>query len=353
MDDYYELLDVAPDAERDDIRSAYRAKRDDLSSQDGDQNRAEVAKLNRAWNVLSDPAQRDRYDERLAQEREAAESDDDDEYEYDDDDADDDRADRSRRTPARTRAEQRAEMRRARVERKPTIALPEGLTMAPTRARLSALGFDIAVLLLIFVGCQLAGVKIIDSRYPRQSDRISAISDEVKVIDKKIDAESTKEDAANTRAEAAAKSGDSAAEETAKRAASDARAAEATEKKQRDRLVAENKKLNNELKPATTLIFAGSAVLLLLYLVPATALTGQTIGKRLRGIRVVKLDGSVAGWSGALTRFGLPLMVAVLLSPILGPLSLAVVLIGMVGWVSNPNRQGLHDRLAKTIVVEA
>ena len=353
MDDYYELLDVAPDAERDDIRSAYRAKRDDLTSQDGEQNRAEVAKLNRAWNVLSDPAQRDRYDERLAQERAAAESDDDDEYEYDDEDTDDDRPSRARRTPARTRAEQRAEMRRARVERKPTITVPEGLTMAPTRSRLSALGFDVAVLLLIFVGCQLAGVKIIDSRYPRQSDRISAISDEVKAIDKKIDADSKKEDAANTRADAAVKSGDTAAEATAKRAAADARAAKATEKKQRDRLVSESKKLNNELKPATTLIFAGSAVLLLLYLVPSTALTGQTIGKRLRGIRVVKVDGSAAGWSGALTRYGVPLMVAVLLSPILGPLSLAVVLIGMVGWVSNPNRQGLHDRLAKTIVVEA
>jgi uncharacterized RDD family membrane protein YckC len=37
----------------------------------------------------------------------------------------------------------------------------------------------------------------------------------------------------------------------------------------------------------------------------------------------------------------------------LGPLAPAVVLILMVGWVTNPNRQGMHDRFAKTIVVEA
>lgn len=349
MDDYYELLDVAPDAERDDIRSAYRAKRDALTSTDGDNNRAEVAKLNRAWNVLSDPAQRDRYDERLAEHRESDESDDDD----DDDDEGADRRERTKRTPARTRAEQRAEIRRARAERKPTIAMPQGLTMAPTRARLSALGFDVAVLLLIFLGCQLVGAKIIDSRYPRQTDRISAISDEVKAIDKKISAGSKEEDAANKQVEAAAKRGDDAAEKTAKRAASKARAANASEKKQRDRLEAENKKLNNELKPATILFFAATALLLAIYLVPSTALTGQTIGKRLRSVRAVKLDGSVPGWSVALTRFGVPLLVATLLSPILGPLALGVVLIGMVGWVSNPNRQGLHDRLAKTIVVEA
>ena len=30
-----------------------------------------------------------------------------------------------------------------------------------------------------------------------------------------------------------------------------------------------------------------------------------------------------------------------------------IALIVMIGWVTNPNRQGLHDRLAKTIVVDA
>jgi curved DNA-binding protein CbpA len=347
MDDYYELLDVAPDAARDDIRTAYRAKRDALTAAEGDNTRAEVAKLNRAWNVLSDPAQRDRYDERLAEYRESDESDD---Y-YDDEDDEDDESPRPSR--AQARAEQRAAIRQARMERKPTITIAEGLTMAPTRSRLSALAFDVAVLLLIFVGCQLIGVRILDSRYPGQTDRISEIADEVKVIDRRIDAAAEKEDAANERAETAATRGDDAAEATAKREASEARAAKASQEKQRDLREDESKELNDELKPMTILIFAGTALALALYLVPSTAFTGQTIGKRMRGVRAVKLDGSLPGWSGALTRYGVPLLVATLLSPLLGPLSLAVVMIGMVGWISNPNRQGLHDRLAKTIVVEA
>jgi uncharacterized RDD family membrane protein YckC len=50
-----------------------------------------------------------------------------------------------------------------------------------------------------------------------------------------------------------------------------------------------------------------------------------------------------------------PLLVGTVLAVLLrfGPLGLAVAVLGIVGWISNPNRQGLHDRLAKTIVVEA
>jgi uncharacterized RDD family membrane protein YckC len=358
MDDYYELLDVAPDAERDDIRAAYRTKRDALTAAEGDQNKGKVAELNRAWNVLSDPAQRDRYDERLAEYR-ASEAD----GEYDDDDDGDARpvrATRPARTPAakrssasQTRAEQRAEMRRARMERQPTIVLPEGLTMATTKARLSAMGFDVMILLLVFVVCYFAGVKIINDRYPRQTDRINAISDNLKVIDKRISADEKQADAADDRAAAAATKKDAAAEATAKREATEARAAKAAEQKKRDQLEKESRDLSAELKPASLLVFAATAALMLLYLVPGTARSGQTIGKRIQHVRVVMLDGSVPGWSVALKRFGVPLLVATALSFLLGPLALPVVLIGMVGWVTKPNRQGLHDRLAKTVVVEA
>ena len=361
MDDYYELLDVAPDAERDDIRTAYRTKRDALNAAEGDQSKGRVAELNREWNVLSDPAQRDRYDERLAEYR-ASEED----GEYDDDDDDDDdgdarpaRATRPARTPAKrssgpqTRAEQRAEMRRARMERQPTIVLPEGLTMATTKARLSAMGFDVMILLLVFVVCYFAGVKIINDRYPEQTDRINAISDSLKVIDKRISADSKQADAADDRAAAAATKKDAAAEATAKREATEARAAKTAEQKKRDQLSEESRDLTAELKPASLLVFAATAALMLIYLLPGTARSGQTIGKRIQHVRVVMLDGSVPGWSVALKRFGVPLLVATALSFLLGPLALPVVLIGMVGWVTKPNRQGLHDRLAKTVVVEA
>ena len=56
MTDHYELLGVEPDASKDEIKAAYRAEVADADS-------SRRAQLNRAWNVLSDPVQRERYDE--------------------------------------------------------------------------------------------------------------------------------------------------------------------------------------------------------------------------------------------------------------------------------------------------
>src|SRR5262245_50839915 len=64
MDDYYELLGVDSDAATTDIRSAYRDKKAALDAK-GD--KVEIGKLNKAWNVLSDPYQRGRYDEQRSQ----------------------------------------------------------------------------------------------------------------------------------------------------------------------------------------------------------------------------------------------------------------------------------------------
>ena len=69
MDDYYDLLGVDADAPTDDIRAAYREQKAALDdSTDGDA-KADAAKLNKAWNVLSDPYQRGRYDEQRARRR--------------------------------------------------------------------------------------------------------------------------------------------------------------------------------------------------------------------------------------------------------------------------------------------
>src|SRR3954465_7496867 len=64
VDDYYSLFGVSPDADRDTIRDAYRARRGELD--DSEEARSTKARLNRAWNVLSDAAQRARYDDQLA-----------------------------------------------------------------------------------------------------------------------------------------------------------------------------------------------------------------------------------------------------------------------------------------------
>jgi len=63
-----------------------------------------------------------------------------------------------------------------------------------------------------------------------------------------------------------------------------------------------------------------------------TALTGTTIGKRLLGLRVARLDGRPVGFGWALVR-------TLLLLAVVPPL------------ITDRDRRGLHDKAANTIVV--
>ncbi len=345
MDDYYRLLDVAPDAEREEIRGAYREKRDALQEKQGDDARAKVAQLNRAWNVLSDPAQRARYDDHLAEQREAG-----DVVEYDDDGDDDDGKGR----PAVTRAARRARAREARTGRAATIVVPEGLTQCSTRSRLMALGFDLLVCLFIFLAVYQMGLVLIDRKFPGERKHGSDLVTQQKNAIKAVNTDKEKISAADKAAAAAKLRHDTVAEQAAKDKSTAAHAAETKDAARRDALGKEIDKINRHLGPWINLTFVVAMLILLLYLVPSTALSGKTIGKRLRHIRVVKLDGSRPGWSTALVRFGVPMLAGSVLAVLLrfGPLGLGVAVLGIIGWVSNPNRQGLHDRLAKTIVVD-
>lgn len=88
----------------------------------------------------------------------------------------------------------------------------------------------------------------------------------------------------------------------------------------------------------TTLLFV---IPLLLYFVAPTMIWGQTLGKKIVGVRVVRLD-----YGGNLG------MAQVMMRETIGKL-LGVVTLGigffMVGWTRN--QRGLHDRLAGTRVV--
>jgi uncharacterized RDD family membrane protein YckC len=66
-------------------------------------------------------------------------------------------------------------------------------------------------------------------------------------------------------------------------------------------------------------------------------------------VRVVRADGSPCGWYGAFTRFFVPLVIAIAI-PTIG----AIIGLGMVAWAFfDRNGQGLHDKLARTVVVAA
>jgi hypothetical protein len=76
----------------------------------------------------------------------------------------------------------------------------------------------------------------------------------------------------------------------------------------------------------TIVIFAAEVYLL-------TALTGFTVGKRLVGIRVARLDGKPVGFVWALVR-------TILLLTVIAPL------------VNDADLRGLHDRAANTVVIK-
>jgi curved DNA-binding protein CbpA len=337
MDDYYELLDVAPDAERDQIRGAYRTKRDELQAQEGADARAQVAELNRAWNVLSDPTQRQRYDERLAEWRDGGDAD----GEYEDDGDHDDDEDGERPVPV-TRTQRRDEIRRARKQQmSTTVTLPTGQNLAPVRNRLIALATDAVILLALFSAVQLIGANRVDHRFPGERTHASHLQKRADALKTKISADKKAVTAAQDKKDTAA--------------ATAAKARQDADQKQQDDYNDQVTKVNRDFAPGLKVVYAIGVLIAFLYLVPLTALTGQTIGKRVQKIRVVKIaDGSVPGWAVALKRFAIPLGVALVLGVLfLGEFALLLGIVAVVGWVNRPDRQGLHDRLAKTVVVEA
>lgn len=76
---------------------------------------------------------------------------------------------------------------------------------------------------------------------------------------------------------------------------------------------------------------------------------GQTLGKRMTGIRVAMLnDGSVPPTSAALMRALVLWLPALICCACLWPLLLLVLIL-----VDKPYKQGLHDKAARTVVVSA
>jgi uncharacterized RDD family membrane protein YckC len=386
-DTYYDELGVTPQASRDELKAAYQERISELeaardkkgvSAAQLQGNREQVARVRAAWNVLADPFQRSRYDERIdlaSTNGDVSNGDGTD----DDDDLDDDGAAgegevqltgwRKLMAPAppkkpAARAGNGKPPPPGRPVKEPTIPIPAGMRLADSRSRGMALLFDFAVVLVIYWVVLLVVPGVINSDYKSKVDSINhlnSLHDAQSDID---DAQSSINDAdkAISKAENSGNNGDlksaqsdkDSAQKDLKSAQSDFN--DAAKDVQKDGLPVKHNadaiqkqadKLGDDIRGAQYGSYLVVLVLAMLYLVPATVLTGRTLGMRGRKLRIVRVDGSPVGWYGAFVRFFLPVIVALAI-PTIGPL----LGLGMVLWgYRDANGQGIHDKLARTLVV--
>jgi curved DNA-binding protein CbpA len=335
MDDYYALLGVDADASVDEIRGAYRERKGDIDTSDAS-GRASAAQLNKAWNVLSDPYQRGRYDEQRSAAVDAGEVDGDADVEVSTNGSGGTTGSADDR---RTRAQGSRQARTA-AQRKPTITLPAGVKWPRQKQRVIAMAIDLLVVVLIFLSIGWYGANALAKHQkPAVVDRINQLTDQINTqnnlksdADKRVSADKQANDAAK-------QSADQKASDAAKQKASDLT-------KQRDD---EYAKLNPYVLGGTVLAF----LLGLLYLVIPSAISGRTLGKKQQHLVALREDGSPLGWRGALYRYGSVVLATLVGFTVLrlGPVAGVIVLFGVTMWMRNPNMQGLHDRLAHTIVV--
>ena len=317
-DTHYEILGVSPDASRDEIRDAYRARVSELDPEtwkgDASDRRERAASVNRAWNVLSDPFQKERYDSGIDDTIEGVDD-------LDVDGVSDGAGSNGKGGGKAGRGNAAVVQARGAVKITPT-----GLTIAPTRARINALSVDVLVILVLVFGLNfIAGVLF------------SNPAVQVTIKDKIVSTTEIKDSTAD-----------------------------AVKKVQQPKAEAKWEKDNPKAKPlkpkdvkvdevkvvpsTITLLFQLlTLILALLYTVIPTARTGQTLGKRIFKIKLVSVDGSSAGWAQGLLHYGVPIAVAIALA-LIG----AVVAIGMILWsIWDKNGQGVDDKIAKTFVVVA
>ncbi|HEY8215955.1 MAG TPA: RDD family protein [Acidimicrobiia bacterium] len=379
---HYEVLDVDTGASKEEIRDAYRRELTTAQSQVTNAEtakkpdaaviaaaRAEEASVRAAWQILSDPVQRTRYDETIGVEAQPHRDDD-----LDDDDEDDGDGDQAattavaRRgrelTPREARAEARAKAMANRppglfsTEHPPTPATwPPGFHAPPPRARLLALLVDGVALALIVVLQTTLGSVLIDEAYPKETAQLDHVTECIDRLDTAND---------DLGAKAATRSIDRANAECSrfetvkgKTVYGTPLSADST-KKQLEKQIDHKKgkvedvqsDLRNDILPGQLGVSLITIALALLYLVPSSVRSGRTLGKKLLQIRLVYDTGAPVTLRGAALHYGVPVMVALLFAPILGPLGYVAVLFGVLTWPRNANYQGLHDRLAHTIVVD-
>lgn len=332
MEDYYRLIGVSADAEREEVREAYRTRKAELDAAGTDESRAEASRLNRAWNVLSDELQRTKYDDQLAEAKADGTV-----------DEGDDAPAAAAPSLLRGRAGRGGRERPARQPRQAVVQETEinGVALASNKDRGIAMAIDLLIVFLllmltintVFPAIAKATQKEEWDAYQAQTDVAKAARDTLDDADSALDKAEDSNDAA---AIAEAKEG----KDDAQAAFDDASDTLATR--------------FNKVLPSQRFALGGWTVLALALTIMPSILTGRTIGKRLRRIRLVREDGSPVDLRAAFLHYGLPIGTCGLVATVLGPLLMQIVglvwLFGVTSFARNPRRQGWHDRLAKTIV---
>jgi uncharacterized RDD family membrane protein YckC len=386
-DNYYEELGVEPGASRDELREAHRQRVADLEAarerkgvtdSQLQSNRDEVARVRAAWNVLSDPFQRQRYDAQLASDSEPGS-----EVEIVDDDAAPQAGGGQQLTGWRKllappppkegaagsgnrngTASTAQSGRRPRPE--PTVELPPGMRLAEPRVRGMALLFDLSILIVIFFAVNLLVPNLVQSDYRDINDRITKVNDLKSAREDRDDAQDSVDRAQKAVDNAKSASATKTAQADLRSAQQDLKSAQKdyqdAQKDAKDEGVPQARlddkpkalqkyadKLADDVRGTTFIMYGVVFVLSMLYLVPITARKGYTLGMRNRKLRIVRVDGSPVGWYAAFTRFALPILLAIAI-PTFG----VVLGLGMVAWAYfDRNGQGIHDKLARTLVVDA
>ena len=359
---HYDALGVDPNASKDEIRDAYRERLAEAQADVTDAEtarrpegsqiaaaRAEEARVRSAWQVLSDPVQRSRHDDTIGVSREEPGS----EIR---EDSDDDLGDDETVEAVPVRRQSRGQQGPPRpglfsTEHPPTPASwPRGFQPPPPRARLLALGIDVVVLGIILIAQQFLGVLVVEQIYPEQTKKLDHISDCIDTLESAKDAKAGSQKRTNRIGESNEDCATVNAVEPFAEGSTD------VSNKQIDARIddAENRQddLQSEILPAQFGVLLVAVLLALLYLLPSSLRTGRTLGKHLMRIHVVMDDGSPLRFGAAMSRYGTPVLAAFLFASILGPLAFALILFGVLTWPRNANLQGLHDRLAHTIVVD-
>ena len=312
-DSHYEILGADEDASRDEIRAAYRERVGELDPDtwtgDAADRRTRASAVNRAWNVLSDPFQKERYDDQLGA-GDVDLTDDDEGY---DDDGDGELPARGSRRPARGRG----------GRDRPT-ATPTGQPLAAMRARINALSVDVLVILVILVGLSF----IIGNVFSESAVEVTIRGDVVRTTE--LDGRSYR-DAKDTE------------EEIARKEWLDDNSGPLEDKDVEVEKVDVIPRNVGLIGQVVTLILAIGYVT-----IPSLA-RGQSPGKRFFKIRVVSADGAKARPMQIVLHYGVSIALATAIA-----VPGAAAAIGMTFW-SNWDKagQGINDKLAKTFVIEA